>query len=340
MIELRNVDFSYGEKPILRDVSFRIADGEAAVIMGPSGSGKSTTLRLILGLECPSRGEVNVDSKNICAMKEKDKRELRKSIGMVFQDGALFDSLTVGENVGYYLFEHTKLKHHEIEDRVRQMLGFVGLDADEVIDNLPEQLSGGMQRRVAIGRALLSTNPTIMLYDEPTTGLDPVAKEKVRTLIKMLHSEQNISSIVVTHHIADAIDMGKRFVVIVDGEVAFDGDLMGLSRSRDPRVLDFLAPFRASITDTALQGFITGGDNASISTIRKTKRSIRYETIDKSKLGQPQGRHPVSDRNRDRHMGVTFRRRHIDSGIKKGVHLLLPECQRTDLRVAGVDGRG
>ncbi len=258
MIELRHVDFSYGDKPILKDISFSIQDGEAAVIMGPSGSGKSTTLRLILGLECPERGEVVVDSKNICVMKESDKRELRKSIGMVFQDGALFDSMTVGENVGYYLFEHTRMKQRDIEARVREMLGFVGLEADEVIDKLPEQLSGGMQRRVAIGRALLSTNPTIMLYDEPTTGLDPVAKEKVRTLIKKLHAEKSLSSLVVTHHIADAIDIGKRFVVIVDGEVAFDGDVAGLGASRDPRVRDFLAPFRASIQDVALQGIING----------------------------------------------------------------------------------
>lgn len=258
MIEMRHVDFSYGDKPVLKDISFAIQDREAAVIMGPSGSGKSTTLRLILGLECPQRGEIMVDGKNICIMREPEKRELRKSIGMVFQDGALFDSLTVGENVGYYLFEHTRMKQREIEERVRQMLGFVGLDADEIIDQLPEQLSGGMQRRVAIGRALLSTNPTIMLYDEPTTGLDPVAKEKVRILIKKLHAEHNVSSLIVTHHIADAIDLGNRFIVIVDGEVAYDGDVKGLSDTRDPRVLDFLAPFRASIQDVTLQGFING----------------------------------------------------------------------------------
>ena len=163
MIELRHVHFAYGTQPVLRDVSFLVDDSEAVVIMGPSGSGKSTILRLILGLDSPQEGEVLVDYNDVCRMRQKELREVRKKIGMVFQDGALFDSLTVGENVGYYLIEHTKLKWDEIEHRARTMLGFVGLEADEVIDKLPDQLSGGMRRRVAIGRALLSTDPKIML---------------------------------------------------------------------------------------------------------------------------------------------------------------------------------
>ena len=162
MIEFRNVNFSYGDKQILKDISFLIPDGEARVIMGHSGSGKSTILRLILGLIFADSGEVYVDSQNIGHMKENELREIRKRIGMVFQDGALFDSLTVGENVGYYLLEYSKVGLDEIERRVKEMLGFVGLD-DEIIDRLPDQLSGGMQRRVAIGRAFLSTDPKIML---------------------------------------------------------------------------------------------------------------------------------------------------------------------------------
>ncbi|MEW5994612.1 MAG: ATP-binding cassette domain-containing protein, partial [Candidatus Zixiibacteriota bacterium] len=167
MIELKNVDFAYDSKPVLKNVSFRVEQSEACAIMGPSGSGKSTILRLILGLEYPQRGDVMIDNRCICGMREKQKRDIRKKIGMVFQEGALFDSLTVGENVAYYLLEHTRLPLDEIEGRVRQMLGFVGLNAEEIIDKLPEQLSGGMQRRVAIGRALLSTDPRIMLFDEP-----------------------------------------------------------------------------------------------------------------------------------------------------------------------------
>ncbi len=256
MIELRNVDFSYEDKPVLHDASFRVDQSEAVVIMGPSGSGKSTILRLILGLEDPQQGQVIIDGQDISTLKEKTKRYMRKKIGMVFQDGALFDSLTVGENVGYYLFEHTKLSFEDISHRVYQMLGFVGLNADEIIDTLPEQLSGGMRRRVAIGRALLSTDPKIMLYDEPTTGLDPESAENVLNLIRKLHEHKPISTIVVTHQIADAIAAGDRFVVIVAGEVAFDGTLDDLRECTDSRVRAFLAPFRSSFAGVAKRRFV------------------------------------------------------------------------------------
>ncbi|HWR82583.1 MAG TPA: ATP-binding cassette domain-containing protein [Candidatus Deferrimicrobium sp.] len=256
MIDLRNVDFAYDRKPVLRNVSFHVDAAEAVAVMGPSGSGKSTILRLILGLECPQRGEVVVDGQNICVLKERYKQEIRKKIGMVFQDGALFDSLTVGENVGYYLLEHTRLELADISQKVRQMLGFVGLDADEIIDKLPEQLSGGMQRRVAIGRALLSTDPRIMLYDEPTTGLDPQSAENVLNLIRKLHDEKSIASIVVTHQIADAFAIADRFVVIYAGEVAFDGSLEQLRDCRDNRVRAFLDPFRESFAGVARSRFV------------------------------------------------------------------------------------
>ena len=258
MIELRNIDFSYEDKPVLRNVSFRVEPSEAVVVMGPSGSGKSTILRLILGLENPQQGQVVIDGRDISALKEKTKRELRKKIGMVFQEGALFDSLTVGENVGYYLLEHTKLSFEKISHQVYQMLGFVGLDADEVVDKLPEQLSGGMRRRVAIGRALLSTDPKIMLYDEPTTGLDPQATDKVLDLIKKLHHEKSVSSIAVTHQIVDAFAMADRFIVICIGEVAFDGSLAGLRDCQDDSVRAFLDPFRASFTGVARRRFVDG----------------------------------------------------------------------------------
>lgn len=256
MIELNNVSFAYGDKPVLKNITFTIDQSESICIMGPSGSGKSTILRLILGLNCPQRGSILVDGQNICIMTERQKQEIRKDIGMVFQDGALFDSLTVGENVGYYLLEHTKMQWPEIESKVREMLGFVGLDADEIIDKLPEQLSGGMQRRVAIGRALLSTNPRIMLYDEPTTGLDPQATETVLELINKLTHHRQISTIVVTHEIADAFFIADRFVLIHGGELAFDGDVNALRDSTDPRVVSFLEPFRSSFAGVAEKRFI------------------------------------------------------------------------------------
>ncbi len=256
MIELRNVTFSYGEKPVLQDVSFVVQTGESCIIMGPSGSGKSTILRLILGLNCPQSGAILIDGQNICTMKEKDKREIRKEIGMVFQDGALFDSLSVWENVGYYLLEHTDMPVEEIGQKAVEMLGFVGLDAEEIQDKLPEQLSGGMQRRVAIGRALLSTDPKIMLYDEPTTGLDPQSTDNVLHLITKLKNERQISTIVVTHQIADAISIADRFVVILDGRVAFDGSLIELRDSTHPGVREFLGPFIESFGRVADRKFI------------------------------------------------------------------------------------
>lgn len=259
MIELRNVSFSYGELLVLNNISFRVADKESLVVLGPSGSGKSTILRLILGLECPREGDVLIDGENICVMTDRQKQEIRKRIGMVFQDGALFDSMTVGENVGYYLLEHSKLSWSEISGRVSEMLGFVGMDPEEVGDKLPQHLSGGQRRRVAIGRALLSTNPRIMLYDEPTTGLDPEATEKVLKLIARLHDEEGISSIVVTHQIADALSIADRFVVIDCGAIVFDGSFEALRDSTDRHVVEFLRPFRESVEDVARLKFIDNG---------------------------------------------------------------------------------
>jgi len=255
MIAFRKVNYSIADRPILKNVSFEIPTGESRVIMGHSGSGKSTILRLILGLICPDNGEIVVDNCNVCGVKEKDLREIRKRIGMVFQDGALFDSLTVGENVGFYLLEYTRMTMAEIESKVREMLGFVGL-SEEIIDRLPDELSGGMQRRVAIGRALLSTDPKIMLYDEPTTGLDPQATTNVIALINRLAEVKHVTSIVVTHQIADAFEMADKFIIIDDGEVAFDGDLKTLRESTEPRVVEFLTPFRDSIANVRKIDFI------------------------------------------------------------------------------------
>ncbi len=151
--------------------------------------------------------QLSLREQDIRGIKRDQLNEIRKRIGMVFQDGALFDSLTVGENVGFYLLEHTKMSLDEIERKVREMLGFVGLSED-ILDRLPDELSGGMQRRVAIGRALLSTDPRIMLYDEPTTGLDPQATINVIQLINRLAEVKRVTSIVVTHQIADAVRDG------------------------------------------------------------------------------------------------------------------------------------
>ena len=255
MIRLERVTFGYGAEPVLQEVSFRIAPGESRVIMGPSGSGKSTILRLILGLDYPWSGHVYVDGRDISSMKFKELQQIRKRIGMVFQDGALFDSMTIGENVGYYLFEHSRLRENEIEQEARQMLQFVDLDQD-ILDRLPEELSGGMRRRVAIARALLSTRPKLMLFDEPTTGLDPQATQNVLALINKLKEVEQISVIIVTHQIADAFKLADKFVVINQGRVVFDGDFEQLRTCETPEVVEFLTPFRNSIGEVVKRHFI------------------------------------------------------------------------------------
>ncbi len=248
MIKFENISFGYNDHKVLDGVSFDIPDGESRVIMGPSGSGKSTILRLILGLDCPWSGKIFIDGLNICGMKLRDMQKIRKQIAMVFQDGALFDSMTVGENVGFYLLEYSDKKGSEIEDEVREMLHFVDLDPD-IIDTLPEELSGGMRRRVAVARALLSTNPRLMLFDEPTTGLDPQATENVLNLMIKLREVKNISVIIVTHQIADALKLTSKYIVIRKGLVVFDGNIDQLRDCDSSEMSDFLAPFKKSIVE-------------------------------------------------------------------------------------------
>ncbi len=247
MIRLQDVTFAYeyGD-PVLEGVSFCIPEGESRVIMGQSGSGKSTILKLLLGLYKPISGEVYIDDEPIGPCSEQHLGDVRKKMGMVFQDGALFDSLTVGENVGFYLIEHENLTIEEVEERVRQVLKVVRLE-ESLIDKMPEELSGGMQRRVAIARALLATAPKIMLYDEPTTGLDPESATQVLRLMHQLTRERNIATIVVTHQFLDALAIADKFILIDKGVVAFDGSLADLKDSEDKRVTSFLEPFRASL---------------------------------------------------------------------------------------------
>lgn len=254
MIELRNVTFGYTDEPVLNDVSFIIPEGESRVIMGQSGSGKSTILKLLLGLYRVDSGEVLIDNEEITHLKESGLRRVRRKMGMVFQEGALFDSQTVGENVGFYLIEHSDNSIEQVEQRVREMLGYIGLE-ESIIDSLPDELSGGMQRRVAIARALLSTAPKIMLYDEPTTGLDPESTTKVLELMDKLTRKRNIATIVVTHQFLDALEISDKFILIDQGRVAFDGSLPELRDSTEPRVLKFLEPFRESLKALEEKGF-------------------------------------------------------------------------------------
>jgi phospholipid/cholesterol/gamma-HCH transport system ATP-binding protein len=246
VIRLEHVNFAYHEEPVLRDVSFTVAPGETKVILGTSGSGKSTILKIILGLVTPSSGRVMINGLDVTTAREKDLRALRKKIGMVFQGGALFDSMTVAENIGYYLLEYTDQPLSEIEQTAREILRYLELSED-LLDVLPDELSGGMQRRVAIGRAIAAENPSIMLYDEPTTGLDPISTQKITELIVKLQQEKGVSSIVVTHQITDAFDISDRFLVVHEGRVVFDGNAQELLDCRDGYVCEFLRPYLDSV---------------------------------------------------------------------------------------------
>jgi phospholipid/cholesterol/gamma-HCH transport system ATP-binding protein len=246
MIEFRNVTFSIGEQTILLNVSFRVARGQTRVILGPSGSGKSTILRLLMGLWTPDSGAILVKDEDITQVPPERLREIRRGIGFVFQHGALFDSMTVGENIGYTLLED-KRREEEIEPAVDRYLSMVGLDP-ELRDRMPDELSGGMQRRVAIARALAARDPEILLYDEPTTGLDPQSAERITDLVVHLRDQMHKTAIMVTHDIADAFKVGDRITVLDRGVVVFEGSPEELNRARDPFIEEFLAPFRKAVT--------------------------------------------------------------------------------------------
>ncbi|HKW50621.1 MAG TPA: ATP-binding cassette domain-containing protein [Candidatus Eisenbacteria bacterium] len=246
MIEFRDVNYSIGDRLILSGVSFAVRRGETRVILGPSGSGKSTVLRLLMGLVQPDSGNIIVDGEDIAAVDEEQRRRIRRKMGVVFQQGALFDSMTVGENVAFSLLEDTDPDEDAVEATVRHFLSLVGLD-EYLMDRMPDELSGGMQRRVAIARALAARDPQVLLYDEPTTGLDPQAAERITDLIVRLRDTMGKTSIMVTHDIADAFKVGNRITMLNEGRVVFDGPAVDLDRAQTPFITQFLAPFRKAV---------------------------------------------------------------------------------------------
>ena len=214
VISFRDVHLSF-DRPILKGVTFELGPGTTKIVLGGSGSGKTTILRLILGLLKPDAGTIIVDGTEVSHLAEEEMRAVRLKIGMVFQEGALFDSLTVGDNVGYRLIEEGELEEAEIEERVREMLGFVGLEP--FYDRMPSELSGGQRRRVAVARALVA-RPQIMLYDEPTTGLDPITATNITDLIAKVRDLDGVSSIMVTHQLRDAYNVARTFMLRREGE--------------------------------------------------------------------------------------------------------------------------
>ena len=238
MISLRDLRVSYGGgREILHGISFDVQRGETLVILGGSGSGKSTLLRTLVGLEKPSSGEVRIRGRNFAAISEADRDEIRKRLGMSFQGGALFGSMTVGENVALPLREHTKLEDSTVEIMVRLKLDQVGLSGFE--DFLPSQLSGGMKKRAAVARAL-AMDPEILFFDEPSAGLDPIIAAGIDQLILELKKAFHMTIIVVTHELASAFLIADRMVLINKGDVVAIGTAEEMKNSKHPKVRQFL----------------------------------------------------------------------------------------------------
>jgi phospholipid/cholesterol/gamma-HCH transport system ATP-binding protein len=260
-VVFEKVSLAFDDKVVLREISFTLLPGHTKIILGASGSGKSTILKLILGLWRPDGGEIWVHGSRIDNMSEVDLMKVRNHLGMVFQEGALFDSLTVAENVGYKLYEETDMPLDNVRRRVEEVLGFVRLS--EHIDKMPSELSGGQRRRVAIARAMAFKPPTL-LYDEATTGLDPITATTIDEEVLKLRDLENVSSIVVTHQLRDAFFVATHeavqdgnnieitpadakkcdeaeFIMLKDGLIAFEGNAAELRASTDPYVQTFLS---------------------------------------------------------------------------------------------------
>jgi phospholipid/cholesterol/gamma-HCH transport system ATP-binding protein len=236
VIAFRDVHLAF-DRPILAGVSFDVPRGSTKIVLGGSGSGKTTLLRLILGLLKPDAGEVRVNGVDVSPLSEEELREIRLNVGMVFQEGALFDSMTVGDNVGYRLREDRR-PPQEVEARVNELLGFVGLGT--LGQRMPSELSGGLRRRVALARALAS-RPRIMLYDEPTTGLDPIISDTINELINRLREESGVTSVVVTHIMRDAYHVADTLTLLREGELIFDGTPEELKVIQDPYIQEFIS---------------------------------------------------------------------------------------------------
>lgn len=237
MVSVRDLRVRYGETEILHGVSFDVKRGETLVIMGGSGSGKSTLVRTLIGLEKPSAGHVFIKGKDVAAIGEAELDEVRKKIGMSFQGGALFGSMTVGDNVALPLREHTKLENSTIEIMVRLKLEQVGLEGFEYY--MPSQLSGGMRKRAAVARAL-AMDPEILFFDEPSAGLDPIIAAGIDQLILELRRAFHMTILVVTHELASAFLIADRIILIDRGEVLAIGTTEEMQSSTQPRVRQFL----------------------------------------------------------------------------------------------------
>ncbi len=237
MIEIKDLHKSFGGQAVLKGVNLTIKDGETLVIIGRSGCGKSVLLKHITGLMEPEEGKILIDGQDMFSLSSEEQDRVRLSIGMVFQGAALFDSLSVGENVGYSLTEHTRMPREEINKRVAEKLALVGLKG--VDDVMPADLSGGMKKRVSLARAICN-EPKIVLYDEPTTGLDPINSDVINDLILRMQERLKVTSIVVTHDMTSAYKVANRIAMLYEGKIIGIGTPEEIKHTQDAVIRQFI----------------------------------------------------------------------------------------------------
>jgi len=237
VIEIGHLKKSFGQQDVLKNISLKLMNGENLVILGKSGSGKSVLIKCIVGLLRSDSGTIRVYDKNVIALNRKDLDELRKKIGFLFQSGALYDSMTVRENLEFPLRRiKKKLSEQEISAKINEVLDNVGLA--DALEKMPSQLSGGMRKRISLARTIV-VDPGIMLYDEPTTGLDPVTSDEISTLINEVQKKYKTSSIIITHDIRCARQTATRLLMLKDGEVYLEGTTDEFENSKDPFIQSF-----------------------------------------------------------------------------------------------------
>ena len=263
MIEIVDLYKSFGTHAVLRGVNLKIEAGETMVIIGRSGCGKSVLLKHIIGIMKPDAGKILIDGVNVFDLSDNELNHLRLQIGMLFQGAALFDSLTVRENVGFSLDEHTQLSASEVDRRAKEKLRIVGLSG---IENLmPSDLSGGMKKRVGLARAIC-TEPKIIMYDEPTTGLDPITADAINDLILRMRERLRVTSIVVTHDMNSAYKVGSRIAMLYNGEIVGIGTPDEIKKSEDPLIRQFITgSARGPITseDSQVHYLVENGNHHS-----------------------------------------------------------------------------
>src|SRR5580692_5339913 len=228
---------SFGEQQVLKGIDLSVNKGEILAVLGKSGTGKSVLLRLLIGLEKPDAGSICIRGQETTNLQMEQLNEMRLKIGFLFQEGALYDSLTIAENVAFPLRRHTKMSDSERQGKVRALLNSVGLDRD--LEKMPGGISGGMRKRVGLARAL-ALDPEILLFDEPTAGLDPITAAEIGTLIQKERQERNVTSIVVTHDMHAAHHFSDRLVMLKEGNILISGTFEDLEKSKDPFVEQFL----------------------------------------------------------------------------------------------------